>query len=294
VSRWASARTVAVVALSLCTIVWGSTFFLAKGVVGRHDPMSVLTLRFATGSAVLFALRPGAVRGLPRQMWLNAAAVGAAYGLAQLPHYYGLRATSASAAGFLVGTYVVLTPLLDRVFFKVRSSLLTYAGVGLAVCGLAVFAFDGSSFGTGQLLCLVAALLYAVQIASMGAFSPAGQLWGFTTVLMGTITLIVGVPALAIGLDIPTSASDWLVIVYLALVAGAVAVGVQAWAQRRIAASHAAVIMAGEPLWAATLAVLFTAETVTVRLVLGGAVLLSANVVVSVDRARAHRPPPRD
>src|SRR4051812_24766340 len=100
--------------------------------------MSVLTMRFATGAVVLFLLRPGAVRGLPRRMWLNAVAVGAAYGLAQLPHYYGLRTTSASAAGFLVGTYVVVTPLLDRVFFKVHSSALTYGGGTLAVCGLAV------------------------------------------------------------------------------------------------------------------------------------------------------------
>jgi drug/metabolite transporter (DMT)-like permease len=283
-------ETAAVAVLSLCTVAWGSTFFLTKGVVTRHDPMSVLTFRFATGALVLGLARPGNVLRLPRRTWASAAAVGAAYGAAQIPHYYGLQQTAASTAGFLVGTYVVFTPLLDLLIFRRRSSALTHVGVGLAVTGLAVLTLaDGFGFTLGEWLCLLSAVLYALQIATMGRFSPPADLWGFTAVVMATITVILCVPALLRGIDVPRSPADWAVIAYLALVAGALAVGGQAWAQRRLSASHAAVIMAGEPLWAAVLAVLFTSETVTTRLLVGGALLLAANLLIAEERARSNR-----
>ena len=44
--------------------------------------------------------------------------------------------------------------------------------------------------------------------------------------------------------------------------------------------------MAGEPLWAAVLAVALTAETLTTRLLVGGALLLGANIAIATSRER--------
>jgi drug/metabolite transporter (DMT)-like permease len=106
---------------------------------------------------------------------------------------------------------------------------------------------------------------------------------------MATMAGVLGVAAGVQGVDVPSHAHDWLVIAYLALIAGAVGVGIQTWAQTRLAETHAAVIMSGEPLWAAVLAVVFTGEQVTTRLVAGGALLLAANVVVSLSHAGRSR-----
>lgn len=53
-----------------------------------------------------------------------------------------------------------------------------------------------------------------------------------------------------------------------------------------MSASRAGVILAAEPMWAAGLAVAFTAEVLTGQLVLGCVILLAANVVI-VTRRRA-------
>jgi len=134
-------------------------------------------------------------------------------------------------------------------------------------------------------LCLAAAAVYALQISALGAWSPARDAWAFTLVQLATVAVVAGTTASVTGLDPPTSRADWLIIAYLAVVVGVVGVGVQTWAQHRIPASHAAVVMAGEPLWAAVLAVALTAEALTVRLLVGGALLLLANVVI----ATSHR-----
>ena len=281
-------RLVAVLGLTLSTAVWGSTFLLSKQVVDEHDPLTVLALRFTAGAIIMYALRPRCLVGLSRAFWVHAIALGAVYGAAQLPHYYGLREVPASTAGFLIGVYVALVPVLDLVFFRKRSTPRTVFGVLLAAAGLAVFALSEGGSTLGFALCLLAAGVYAVQISAMGAWSPSGGIWAFTLLQLATVGVVLGSAATVKGLDVPTARSDWLTIAYLAVVASVLAVGVQTWAQHRIPTAQAAVIMAGEPLWAAVLAVALTAESINARLVIGGLVLLVANAVI----ATAAGPPP--
>ncbi len=281
-------RLLVVVGLTLSTAVWGSTFFLSKQVIARHDAVTVLALRFAIGALLMLVLRPGCLRGLSRTFWLRGVGLGAVYGGAQLPHYYGLNEVPAATAGFLIGSYVVVVPALDYLLFRRRATSRTLVGVVLAGAGLTVFAFSSAGSTLGFVLCLGAALVYALQISVMGAWSPHGGAYAFTLLQLATVAVITGVAATVRGLDVPDSRPDWLVVAYLAVVASVLAVGVQTWAQRRIPAAHAAVIMAGEPLWAATLAVAFTAESVTWRLLVGGMVLFVANAVIATSKA----PPP--
>ncbi len=292
-AAWVSGRlrVLVLLALALSTAIWGSSFFLAKQVVTRHDPVTVLALRFAIGAAVMLLLRPGCLRGLSRAFWGRAAGLGVVYGAAQLPHYYGLREVPAATAGFVIGVYVVFTPVLDYLLFRRRSTPRTVAGVTLAAVGLAVFAWAGDGTRTGFLLCLLAAAVYALQISVLGAWSPARDAWAFTLLQLATVAVLAGGTAAVAGPDLPTARGDWLVVVYLAVVVGVVGIGVQTWAQHRIPASHAAVVMAGEPLWAAALAVALTAETTTTRLLLGGALLLVANAVIATSPGPAPPPP---
>jgi drug/metabolite transporter (DMT)-like permease len=279
-------RLTAVLALSLCTAGWGASYVVAKDLLDRYDPLSILLVRFLIGTAVLWALRPRAVLLLPRASRRHAALIGVLLGAAQVPHYFGVRESTASTAAFLIGTYVVITPVVDRLLNGVRPTRTTTAGSLLALSGLALFAAGGTVSALGLVLCLTAAVLYAVQISALGAWVPASNLWGFTTITMAAITVVVAVPALLRGVEVPTSSADWLRLLYLALVAGVLAVALQAWAQRHIAATQAAVVLVMEPVWATGLAVVFLGEPLGPQLVIGGTVLLIANLVV----ARGSRP----
>jgi drug/metabolite transporter (DMT)-like permease len=270
-----------VLVLSLATAIWGASFVVVKGLVDDYDPMSVLVLRFAIGTAALCALRPGAVRALAPADRRRACLIGVLLGAAQVPHYFGVRESSASAAAFLIGTYVVATPVFDRLLYGVRTTRTAVGGAVLALGGLAVFASGGTVSALGLILCVAAAVLYAVQISTVGAWVPQRNIWGFTTLTVAAITVVVALPAGVRGLEVPTSPPDWLRLLYLALVAGVAGVAMQAWSQRRLAATEAAVILVMEPMWAAGLAALFTTETLSPQLMLGGAVLLVANLVVA-------------
>jgi drug/metabolite transporter (DMT)-like permease len=266
----------------LSTAIWGASFVVAKGLVDNYDPLSVLALRFAIGTVALWAVRPRAVGLLPRVTFWRAVVIGVLLGMAQIPHYFGVRESTASAAAFLIGSYVVLTPIVDRLLYGVRTTRTAAAGAVLALAGLALFASGGTVSALGIVLCLSAAVLYAVQISTLGAWVPPANLWGFTTVTMAAITVVVAIPAALRGVEVPSSAPDWFRLLYLALVAGVAAVAMQAWAQRRLPATQAAVILVLEPVWATGLAVTITIETLSLQLLLGGAVLLVANLIVAV------------
>ena len=275
-----------VLALSLVTALWGSTFVLSKGLVERHDPLTILMVRFVLATACLWLARPGCLRALPRRTWLSAVVLGAIYGSAQIPQYYGLQLTTASTSGLLIGSYVIFTPPLAWLLWRVRSSARMLTGVGLAAVGLTIFSLQDAAIGAGELLAVGAAVLYALHIVVMGQWSVPGQAWAMTTIQMMTISLVVGLPALARGPQLPGWGSDWLMIGYLALVSGALAIGVQTWAQTRIPATQAALIMAAEPIWAAALAVAILGDLLTWRMVVGAAMLLIANALVATGNRR--------
>ncbi len=279
-------RLIPVLALSLVTALWGSTFVLSKGLVADNDPLTVLMVRFVIATACLWLVRPGSLRGLPRRTWWSAAALGGVYGLAQIPQYYGLQITSASTSGLLIGSYVIFTPPLAFLLWRVTSSARTYLGVGLAAVGLTTFSLQDATLGTGELLAILAAVLYAVHIVCMGRWSTPGQAWAMTTIQMLAISVVVSVPALAHGPELPSGAADWAAIGYLAVVSGALAIGVQTWAQSKIPATHAAIIMAAEPIWAAGLAVAILGDLLTWRMLFGAAMLLSANVLAATGVGR--------
>jgi len=79
-----------------------------------------------------------------------------------------------------------------------------------------------------------------------------------------------------------------LILGYLAVVAGAVTMVLQTWAQARVEPSRAAVIMAMEPVWAAAFAVALGGETISVRMVVGGLAIVAAMYLVQRSPRQDH------
>ena len=72
----------------------------------------------------------------------------------------------------------------------------------------------------------------------------------------------------------------------MALVAGALALLVQTWAQAHLSATRAAIVMSMEPVFAAGFAVALGGEAATLRMVLGGAMVLGAMLLVEAGPRR--------
>ena len=282
----------AFLALLVMTAAWGSTFFLIKDVVTRIPVADLLAIRFAIASAALALIAAPRLR-LSRTVLMYGSLLGLLYGSAQILQTTGLAHTAASVSGFVTGLYVVVTPLLTALLLRRRIPRLTWLAAILATVGLGVLALHGFALGYGELLTLVAAVIYAGHIVALGRFSTPETTLSLSLVQLIVITLVSAIAAWwpttgsGAGIQLPNSAGDWLIVLYLALIASATTMVLQTWAQAHIEPSRAAVIMAMEPVWAAAFAVALGGETITLRMIIGGLAILSAMYLV--ERPQGHR-----
>lgn len=269
-------------AILAMTATWGSTFYLIKDLLDRVPVLDFLAVRFAIASVALFLMAPRALGRLSASARKNAVVLGLLYGVAQILQTAGLAHTPASVSGFITGMYVVCTPLLAALILRTRITAMTWGAVGLATVGLAVLTLNGFSVGYGEAITLVAAVLYALHIVGLGAWAAARDAMGMTIVQLVVITVVCFVATVPDGVVLPATTGDWLAVVYMAVFAGALALAGQTWAQAHLPPTRAAIIMSMEPVFAAFFAVLLGGESVTARMLLGGALVLTAMLVVEL------------
>ena len=278
--------TLAVLGLLGVTAVWGSTFFLLKGVVERVPVTDFLAVRFAIAAVAVWLLSPRSLSRLTAAERRSGIALGVVYGGAQVLQTVGLQSTSASVSGFVTGMYVVFTPLLGAVLLRARIGPTVWTAVALATLGLGVLSLQGLAVGTGEALTLASAVLYAAHIVGLGVWSTSRNALGLTVVQLLTITVVCGAGAVPGGLALPATAGDWGALLYMAVVAGAGALVVQTWAQAHLPATRAAIIMTMEPVFAGLFAVLLGGERLGPRVLVGGALVLSAMYLVELGPRR--------
>ena len=272
----------ATLALLAMTAAWGSTFFLIKDLLDRVPTLDFLAVRFAIASAAMLLVAPRAVARLAPAVRRHAIVLGLLYGVAQILQTAGLAHTPASVSGFITGMYVVLTPVLAALILRTRITGVTWAAVALATLGLGVLTLSGFSVGYGEAITLVSAVLYALHIVGLGAWSTPRDAVGMSILQIMVITAVCFVATVPDGIVLPSTGSDWLSVVYMALVAGALAMLGQTWAQAHLPPTRTAIIMSMEPVFAALFAVWLGGEGVTARLLVGGLMVLTAMLVVEL------------
>lgn len=267
--------------LSVCA-AWGSTFFLIKDLLDRVPTLDFLAIRFSIVAVVTLVAGWPLVRRLPSRVKRHSVVLGGLYGVAQILQTAGLAHTAASVSGFITGMYVVFTPILAAFILRSRITPMTWAAVSLATLGLGVLTLSGLSVGYGEAITLVSAILYALHIVGLGAWSTARDAVGMSILQLVVIAVLCTVATLPDGIVLPPTPRDWLSILYMALVAGGLAMLAQTWAQAHLTPTRTAIIMSMEPVFASFFAVLLGGESVTTRLLLGGSMVLAAMLVVEL------------
>lgn len=274
-------------ALVLVTAIWGSTFFILKDVLDYIAATDFLAIRFALAAAVLVPLTWGRLRRLSRRSWSRGLGLGAVYGMAQIVQTVGLRTTDASVSGFITGMYVVLTPLILLLFFRTPLQRPVILASGLAFVGLAVLSLQGASLSGGALLTLCGSVLYAVHIVLLGFLAGDEDAIALTTTQMIGIAVVCVISAFPSGIAVPTTTGVWVTLAYMVLAASIGTMFLQTWAQARMSATRAAVIMTFEPVFATAFAIAVGGEILTTRLVIGGGFILVAMLIGELVGARA-------
>lgn len=162
-----SDRFRAALALATVALIWGSTPIVGQFALAHVSVPLLLALRFSLALLCFAWVRP------PRGVW----GPGARLGLLMFAVYsIGLPDTTPAKSGFIMGSSVLLVPLLS--WGAGRGVALDALGAAaLGVLGLGVMLLSGSAgLGVGDAWQLLAAVLLALYVRSCaqvaGRFSP--------------------------------------------------------------------------------------------------------------------------
>jgi drug/metabolite transporter (DMT)-like permease len=242
----------ALVALLAVTAVWGVTFVQVKDAVALYPLFAFLAVRFAIASLTLAVPAGPRLRTLGRGGWQAGVGLGLLLALGYALQTAGLERTTVSSTGFITGLYVVFTPLLSLVLFRLRVPGAAWAGVGLATLGLALLSGVGAGDPLGDALVLAASAVYSLQIVLMERYAPRYDPLALTEAEMIAAFLGFTAVALALGqVEVPRGWTVWGALLVTGVFASALAYLVQTWAQRRTSATRTALAFTMEPVWTA-------------------------------------------
>ena len=167
----------AVFALLLAMILWGSVFVATKEVMGEAGPFTVAAGRFAIGFAVLLPLarREGFRAKLVvsrTYLLFGFTGVFLAYGLQNL----ALVFTSAGSAALIMALQPAAVVLMGMLFLRERLPAARLLGVGLAIAGVVMA--SGIAFAGGGADMLLGNALMAGAVLAYGAYAAQGRLLG--------------------------------------------------------------------------------------------------------------------
>lgn len=288
-----SMRLRADAALLLVTLIWGSSFIVVKNVVRDSPPLAFLFFRFllATAVCVALALRRPRSPGLLR----DGGIIGLLLAGGMTFQVLGQLETTASKAAFLTGLSVVMTPFAAFARTRRLPSLENAVGITLAGLGFLLLTFPGGAgpINRGDVLVFVCAIVFAFYIVEISLRTRSHDALWLTTVQLAVVALSAGVLAAAFraaGAAFELRPLVWegtflTSVLYLGTVGTVGTFVTQTWAQGHMSATHAAIIFALEPVWAALLAAWLLRERLGVSGWWGGALVL-VGIVVSELRFR--------
>ena len=253
-THFASSPRAAQFALIFITMIWGSTFLAVQYALNFSSPMFFVGCRFAVAALAILLISINSIRGLTRKETLAGSAIGVVIAIGYGTQTIALQTILSSESAFLTALYVPLVPILMWVIFQKRPSLMTWVGTALAFTGLVLltgYGFSGIRHPYGQVLTLICAFVIALEIILIGYFAGKVNLRRVTVVQLAVAALLSFASMPMVGEHKIPEFSWALLLIAVALgLASALIQFVMNWAQRMVDPTRAAIIYAGEPVWA--------------------------------------------
>jgi len=279
-------------ALLAATLFWGSSFVILKNTLDNAGILWILAVRFSIAAALLAAIAGGRLRKMDRQSLRGSVLIGLCLAAAYIVQTYGLRYTTPGKNAFLTSTYCVLVPFLAWGVYRRRPEPAHLVAALLCLTGIGFVSLGGESarLNPGDILTLFCGFFYALQILLMERYVPKSDALCVSVVEFTAAALVCWAGTLLFeSAPAPLTPSVWGSILYLSLACTALCFFLQAWGIQYTPASTAAVILSLEAVFGVLTSILFYHERLTVKLVIGFALIFLSVLIAETKPGFFHR-----
>ncbi|VXB72517.1 EamA family transporter [Pseudomonas sp. 8AS] len=275
----------------LTAMIWGSAFVAQRLGMDAIGPFLYTGLRFALATLAVLPLvillgRRGTAKApepVNRGLLFGGLIMGLALSLGINLQQVGLLFTSVTNSGFITGLYVIVVPLLG-LFLGHKTGLGTWLGAGLAVAGMFLLSVgEGFHVASGDWLQLAGACVWGVHVLLVSFFASRHDPLRLALLQFATcavISLMLALILEEIKLDAILAAGP--AILYGGLFGVAVGFTLQVVAQKHAIASHAAIILSLEAVFAAIAGALFLGEALALKGYFGCALMFIGMLIAQL------------
>jgi drug/metabolite transporter (DMT)-like permease len=284
--------------------VWGTTFVLVKDALTDATPLAFNLTRMTLAFVVMAVIYRSHWRQVNRGQLAAGALVGFFLAMGYQFQTAGLVKTTPSKSAFITGMVVVLVPLFSAIKFLRPPGARAprwnaYIGAMLAFAGILMLTLPAASTGLlpdftsvniGDVLTFGCTIGFAFHCLALGhaspriPFQPLALLQiGFCALFMAISTPLIEHPQMHLTVRLCVA------LAVAAVLATAAAFSIQSWAQSILPATHTALLMTLEPVFAWVTSFLLMGERLGLRPA-SGAVLILAGIALTELVPQPHVP----
>lgn len=271
--------------------VWGVSFVVVKDALSSSSPLLLLSIRFTIATIVLAPLanvRAPFSRGELRAGLVLTLLLASGFATQAV----GLQYTTPARSAFIVAMSSVLAPVIALVLLKHRTTWLVLAALIIAGVGLYFLtAPDAGGLNRGDLWTLVTAVVFGGHIVAVTEFSRRFNARRLVWLqLAGTAVGTLIAALLLERMRFDGSLGLWAALLFLGILATAVALVWQMLAQREMTSARASLVLCLEPVFASLTSWLFWGETFSLMQGLGAMLILGGMVLAVVGESQGEAP----
>ena len=261
-------RVIAVNALILAALLFGSTFIIVKNLLDSLSPTTVVFLRYLIAS-ILFLI----VGGIPKKEYIKPGLLmGFFLWIGYITQTQGLLTTSTINSGIVTGFYIVLTPLFSKFINKTNIEKKNYIASISGFLGIFLIAINNIDEIFGNLFTLICASGYALHIVMVERYIK-GKNISQLMFIQSTIGALLCLPFLEFN-EIAKSIDYLYPIMFLGLLVNFCAFYLQLFGQKFINASTASLLFGLEGVFALLIGVFYVQEVLNMVNWLGVIIVL--------------------
>lgn len=272
--------------LLLIAFIWGGGFIASKEALATMPSFGVMAARFLSSALVMFVLfhRTILAHHSKKDIFFGVV-IGVIQFIAFIFQLEGLSLTTVEKQSFLITSYVIFVPFLSWIATRQRIRKLDIVCAVLAVIGLGLLCLkpENLTFQLGDILSVIAALFFGIQIVYVANFVKGANMISMSFFQLATIG-ILGLPFSGISGITSGDMNAFLGIAYLALFNTAFAFSAQNIAQQYTTDAHASLLISFESVFGFLLAVWFYGSVVTGQEIVGCVCMLAAVLLSNVKK----------
>lgn len=275
-------------------IFWGASFIATKYLLDELTPEAIISMRLILAiillSLIAFYTKKDFTIKLKSHLWILLLALIAVFHL--WIQITGLKFTTASNTGWIIGTAPIFMAMLGLIFFNEKLNLLKISGIIIAVFGLLLLVGKGDITNVdlienkGDLLVLSSSFTWGIysmvnKKVSLD-YSPMMTIL-YLFIMMAIIIIPFNLDSATLNAVVHLSSIGWISIFFLGLLCSGVAYVIWAYALRDMESAKVGAFLYFEPFVTVISAWLFLKEEITLLMLLSGLIITAGVFLVNKD-----------